>query len=168
MLQRHFARSFLSEGASNQRGAFTLVEIIIVVLLVGILAAASMPAIGAAATDMKLRAAARKLTAGLNYIRNQAITEGAEYGIACSATGYKAFKPAAGLEAITHPLTHQPWVVDLSDDQITLAADFSDESKVTFDSTGAPDSAGQIVMTLGKISTTLTVEASTGRVSASQ
>jgi prepilin-type N-terminal cleavage/methylation domain-containing protein len=168
MLQRHFARSFLSEGASSQRGAFTLVEIIIVVLLVGILAAAGMPAIGAAATDMKLRAAARKLTAGLNYIRNQAITEGAEYGIVCSAAGYKAFKPGDGLEAITHPLTHQAWVVDLSDDHIALAADFSDESKVTFDSTGAPSSAGQIVMTLGKISTTLTVEASTGRVSASQ
>ena len=174
MLRHHFTRSFPSESASNRRGAFTLVEIIIVVLLMGILAAASMPVIGAAAADMKLRATARKLAADLNYIRSLAVTEGAEYGIVYSATGYKALKPAdgdmddPGLEPITHPLTHRPWVVDLSDDQITLAADFSDESKVMFDSTGAPNAAGQIVMTLGKISTTVTVEASTGRVNASQ
>ena len=48
MLRCHFARSFLSEGASNRPGAFTLAEIIIVVLLMGILAAVSMPAIAAA------------------------------------------------------------------------------------------------------------------------
>jgi type II secretion system protein H len=174
MLQHHFTRFFLADEGAARQHAFTLVEIIIVVLLMGILATVSMPAIGAAAADMKLRAAARKLTADLNYIRNLAVTEGAEYGIVCSDTGYKAIKPVDGgmddpsLEAIIHPLTRKAWVVDLAVDQITLAADFSDESKVTFDSTGAPSSAGTVVITLGKTAVTLEVEASTGRVSASQ
>lgn len=58
--------------AKNMRGGFTLVEILMVVVILGIASAVIVPQIGTR-SDLKARAAARMVTADLIYAQNMAI-----------------------------------------------------------------------------------------------
>jgi len=151
--------------------SFTLVELVIVVLIVSILAAVGIPAIGEASADLKLRSTAQRLMADLNYARNLAITDGASYGISFSSDGYRVIKfvdtailTSAANAVITHPLTRQPWVVSFAGDRTTVAAGFSGVSMMYYDSTGSPNAAGIAVLRHGGRAVTISVEAGTGRV----
>jgi|GEM_PF-4823832 len=169
MRPHRFARAFLHFAL--RRRSFTLPELLIVILITGILAAAGLPVITGAFADMSLRSAAQTMVADLNYIRNLAITEGAEYGFEFTATSYSAFKRTEdGLdrEPVLHPLTHKTWAVDPSAAKIKLSADFSGAGELYYDATGAPNPPGKVVMAMDDLAITITVEASTGRVSATR
>jgi len=169
MRPHRLACAFLQRG--GMRSSFTLPELLIVVLIAGILATVGLPAITGAFADMNLRAAAQRLTADLNYIRNLAITEGGEYGFEFTAAAYRAFRLTEdGLdrEAVFHPLTHRKWAVDLSADKIKLAPDFAGGAELYYDATGAPNPPGAVILATDGLAITLTVEAFTGRVTATQ
>jgi MSHA pilin protein MshC len=163
---------------SQRPRSFTLVELIIVVLLVGILAVVALPSVSGTLAHMKVRAAAKRLSADLNYVRNLAVTVGAEYGLAFTTTGYVVFKDseegseepggANGREVLTHPINHKPWSVNVSEDGVTLSADFGGDSEMYFDATGAPDSGGTVVLQSAGLTITVAVEPSTGRVTAQE
>ncbi|HUW32004.1 MAG TPA: GspH/FimT family pseudopilin [Planctomycetota bacterium] len=151
--------------------SFTLVELIIVVLIVSILAAVGIPAISEASADLRLRSAAQRLMADLNYARNLAITDGTSYGISFSGNSYRVIKfvdtsvlTSEANTVIAHPLSRQPWVVSFSGERTTCAADFSGGSIVYYDSTGSPNAAGTVVLRHGGLAVTVSVEAGTGRV----
>ena len=153
--------------------SFTLAELVIVVLIVSILAAVGIPAIGEASADLKLRSAAQRLMADLNYARNLSITDGTSHGIWFSGSGYRVIKfidtsdiGSAENTVIAHPLTRQPWVVSFGADRTTIAADFSDASVVYYDSSGSPNATGTAVLRHGGLAVTVSVEAGTGRVTA--
>ena len=151
--------------------AFTLVELLIVVLILSIVAASAVPALSEAFVDLKLRSAARRLMANLNYARNLAITEGAPCGLAFTGQGYSVVKftdtaalHSASNPVITHPMTRQPWTVSLASDRTTVQATFAGDTVFYYDATGAPSAAGQIVLRQGGLVVSILLEASTGRV----
>jgi len=152
--------------------SFTLVELIIVVLIVSILAAVGIPAISEASADLRLRSAAQRLMADLNYARNLAITDGTSYGISFSGNSYRVIKfvdtsvlTSEANTVVTHPLSRQPWVISFAGDRTTMAADFSGATSVVYyDSTGSPNAAGTVVLRHGGLAVTVSVEAGTGRV----
>lgn len=72
-MKRELCRSHFSPG-------FTLIELILVLVIMGLLTALVTPAI-TSLTGLKLKAAARKVAAGLRYARSQAVATGSDYQV---------------------------------------------------------------------------------------
>lgn len=155
---------------------FTLVEIIIVVVILGIAAALVIPSISNAA-DMQVRSAANRIAADLDYAKNLAITYQSAYSVVFDVSG-ESYKIQDHIgDPVKNPLTGQSsFIVDFSADsrlsRVNIAAaDFDGENAVTFDYLGSPYSgtdttaplnSGQITLQADNFSLTVDVEPVTG------
>jgi general secretion pathway protein H len=74
--------------AGRQPG-FTLVEILVVVIVVGIIATAAVLALGAGGTDRQLEREGRRLAALLELASEEAVLQGRELGLELFAAGYR-------------------------------------------------------------------------------
>jgi general secretion pathway protein H len=72
---RHAGRAGRVSGRS---AGFTLLEILIVLVIMGLVAALTLPTFGSGVSTTALKSAARELAAGLRLARGQAITQRAE------------------------------------------------------------------------------------------
>jgi len=163
-------------------GGFTLIEILVVVVILGIASAIIIPQIGSR-DDIRASAMARVLMADLIYAQNRAV--------ATQRTHYVRFDPVAGRYEvlssmlpetfINHPVNKTPFRVNLgaarSDglQTVTLAtADFDDQTVLAFDELGTPFAydeltgtmtamnAGAITLASGTFQITITVEPYSG------
>ena len=64
----------------GERKGFTLIELILVLVIMGLLTSLVAPAITSLA-GLKLKTAARRIAAGLRYARSQAVTTGSDYQV---------------------------------------------------------------------------------------
>lgn len=71
---------------SSRRRAFTLVEIIVVVVIIGIASLIAVPMMSSAA-DMQVRSAANRITADLDYAKSLAMTHQKSYSVVFNPTG---------------------------------------------------------------------------------
>jgi general secretion pathway protein H len=76
---------------------FTLIEVMVVVVLVGIIAGAVMLSGGARGDGYQLREEADRLAAVVRLVADEAVLDGREYGLLVSTGGYQVwhFDPAA-------------------------------------------------------------------------
>ncbi len=162
------------EGGS---GGFTLIEIIMVVVILGIAALAVVPMLSSAA-DIQVRTAANMIAADLEYAKNMAITQQKNYSVVFDIVNetYEIRDDTATV--IGHPVNvGRDFVVDFANDgrldQVDIAlADFDPGSEltVTFDYLGGPYSggdplnAGSVDLQAGTFTMTVTVEPVTGYV----
>ncbi|MCX5683378.1 MAG: prepilin-type N-terminal cleavage/methylation domain-containing protein [Planctomycetota bacterium] len=159
------------------RAAFTIVEILIVLLVLAIGAAIVIPNIGSA-NDSQAIAAAAILQSDLEVARSMAMATQAPYSVVFSADrqSYKVVANYAGgayaaTTAIGHPVKkNQLYEVKLSGlngmTHVTVAAaSFGGQPFVTFQSLGQPNAGGSVIMTIRQITMTVSVEAMTGIVS---
>ena len=175
--------------ARNQRrtglltGGFTLIEILVVVVILGIAAAIVVPAIGSR-SDLKATSAARMIMADLIYAQNRSISQQKKHYVRFdkAAQTYEVLEqvsPSAVL--IKHPVNADNFVVRLGtggakpirDVTIDTAA-FDGKTILAFDELGTPlvydagtntDSpmnAGKITLACGTLKLTITIEPFSG------
>jgi len=70
-------------------GGFTLVEILVVVLIIGIMAGGALLSIGVVGQDRELDRERDRILAITGYLRDQAALQNREFGMRCYAGGYE-------------------------------------------------------------------------------
>jgi prepilin-type N-terminal cleavage/methylation domain-containing protein len=170
------------------RRAFTLVEILCVVLIIGIAAAVVVPQI-ASSDDLKAAAAARVVMADLLYAQNRAITfQRAHYVRFDVDANQYSLLSAPGLTLLTHPVNKTTYVTRFGasglgaiKDSSLLSASFrgisgQNQLALAFDELGTPLAynttdgttetlqSGAIVIQSGTEKLQIAVEAYTGQI----
>jgi len=103
---------------SSQEKGFTLIEIIILLLIVSILSAISIPKMINMSETMHLNAAARKLAYDIRYVRENALSLHDVFGVEfdTGANSYQVFQwDGAQKNILTDPHTRSEMVIDLDD-----------------------------------------------------
>jgi len=154
--------------------AFTLVEIIIVIVIISIAAMMAVPMFSSAA-DMQTRSVANMLTADLEYAKSLAISTQNAHSVVFDVAN-DTYQIQEGGTVIDHPHKSGGYIVNLDNDSRISAvsittANFDTQVEITFDylgspysglTTAAPLNSGQINLQAGTFSMTVTVEPVTG------
>jgi prepilin-type N-terminal cleavage/methylation domain-containing protein len=150
------------------RPAFTLVEILVCLVILGIAAAVIAPrAIGMG--DIQVRSAAAMLQSDLQYAQNEAVVTQQTVTITFSpSTGSYTLYLQDGT-VMQHPVNKYPFTVSYAAtegvEKVGIeSATFSGSASVTFDSLGAPDNPGSVVLAADTHRYRIDVGAVTGRV----
>jgi prepilin-type N-terminal cleavage/methylation domain-containing protein len=113
MLTTPYALRLLPSRAARARSAFTLVEILAVVVILGIASAIIIPNMGTR-DDLRTAAAARTLVADLIYAQNQAITSGKMVYVRFDTANNKytllTTANSGGDVAMTNPITQTSYL----------------------------------------------------------
>jgi prepilin-type N-terminal cleavage/methylation domain-containing protein len=173
---------------------FTLAEVVIVTLLLGILAMLGLPTLNSAMVDSRLSAAVEEIVNALQYAQLTTMTSGRETRVVIGApqdrVAVRHYKTNADLfgggdelvagdvesgtyELMQHPLNKgTDYEIILPDENrfrgvdIT-ASDFNVAAPVYFDTLGAPSKGGTVTLALGDRQMVVTLDAMTGKVTVS-
>lgn len=151
----------------NSKRAFSLAEMLTVVVIIGVMAAVAAPRIGFAMEDHRASVAAVRIAAALDLARNQARNTSASQTVQFSVTDDKY--TLTGMADMDHPAATQ--TVNLADppyEIIVTAADFGGDADIVFDGYGVPDSGGSVTIQSGSSVRVISVNADSGRVTISE
>lgn len=146
---------------------FTMLEVVLTMLVMGIIAAVTLPRFLNSLDHYRADAAARQLTADLQLAQKNARFTGAAETISFDPVHHRySFStladPYGGSALYTVTLAESPYFCSL--DQIIADGGPS----VTFDGYGFPDQSVQLVVSSGKGVRLLTLDAVTGRISVTE
>jgi type II secretion system protein H len=154
------------------KAGFTLIELMIVIVIIGIAAAMAVPMISSAAS-FQIRSAANLVAADLEYAKSMAISRGRPYKVVFdSANESYQIKDSDG-NIITPPgrkATMSFPNESRINDVVIVSANFGGTETVTFDYLGSPQglsAEGVVTLQAGSITKTVRVEPVTGFISIS-
>jgi prepilin-type N-terminal cleavage/methylation domain-containing protein len=146
-------------AASVRRRAFTLIEIVIVVLIMSIFGAVAAPAFLDSLLFHRAESAARRLKADIDYQRQRARLTSAAQSVTFAASTYTL----SGAKSLNDPT--QIYTVNLRQSPYSLdsaVANFAGTQVITFDGHGTPSSGGTVVLSAKAHQCTVTVNGTTG------
>jgi len=151
---------------SLSQSGYSIIELVLVMLIVGILAAITVPKVSGLAEDIREKAVVERLNEDLNYLRSMAISyhdttwlvvdqAQNQYGLYIGPTvGTRVLVP--------DPQTGESFVLDLDSayqDVVISSVNFGGASEVSFNWWGTPSSGGTVVLNSSR---TITLIAETG------
>jgi type IV fimbrial biogenesis protein FimT len=148
-------------GSVLTRRAVTIVELVIVVMLIGIMAAVAAPTFYDALLYHRVESAARRVKADLELARNTACLKSKAQSVKFGIADYSL----EGVSALDN--ADQTYTVNLIDDPYELdnvVANFANSQTVTFDGYGTPLSGGTVLLGLRGHRCTVTLDGVTGEV----
>ena len=151
----------------GSRRAFSLVEAVFVVAIIGVLSSIALPHYAGFVAREQIHAAARRIESDLALAQRQARLSSASQQI--------VFNVVAGtytLVDLPDPDRHgQTYQVSLTKEPYganIVSANFGGDATLIYDGFGTPDSSGSVVIGVGKYRQTITVNAGTGKAIKSQ
>jgi len=163
------------------RGGYTMIEVVVVMLVMGILAAVAAPRYSSSTARFRAEAAARRVVADINFVRTRAMMKGSV------AEGWISFFPDTEeykMSATPNPdrpnseywvdLTKTAYPAEILSVLFTNSAGFSGNGIVQFDMYGtplvgnapqAPMSSSAIVVASGRVTRVVAIDPATGKAS---
>ncbi|MDB5174941.1 MAG: putative fimbrial protein [Phycisphaerales bacterium] len=165
----------------SKRPGFTLIEILVVVVIMGLTSAIILPQLGSR-DDIKTVSAARGLASDLLYAQSRSIATGTmQYVVFNVSSGkYDVMDSLGPANIISHPVLHTPYEIVFGTaplQSVSLnSVSFDGTTTIAFDTLGVPYSyasatqtlapltAGTIVLKSGSATTTVTVQPYSGEI----
>jgi prepilin-type N-terminal cleavage/methylation domain-containing protein len=156
---------------SRNTYGFTMVEVIIVLLILGIVSAVAIPSIKSSVDEMKLDGAVREVVSAIQYAQSLSIKEGKSFGVSVHVGQERIkCKEFAITEAVLHPIDKKPYEIKFNDYKNLQGVDIisvvfgASSSSVYFNSLGEPDKVGSIILGYGSFQKTINVTKPLGKV----
>ncbi|MFV1950792.1 MAG: Tfp pilus assembly protein FimT/FimU [Nitrospinota bacterium] len=163
----------------NRNQGFTLVEIVITILVVGIISAVAIPSLKGFFADIKLNAATEEIATAIWYARNLAVKEEKEHRVTFSASenNFKVQRKEGVLiwSTVLNSFDKKDYMLDFDIDRHVkgvniINANFGGITSVTFGSDvadpGRPADCGAVIIEYDNLKRIVTVSPITGRVKA--
>jgi len=149
--------------ARRKSGAgVTSLELVIIVLIVGILASAAIPALSHSLSAHRVESAAQRVKLDLELARRRARVSSSSQSVQFDSASSSYTLP--GVSHLDHP--GLDYAVDLAGppyDSLITSVDFGGDEQVIFNGYGLPDSGGAVVLQSGQYQRTVTLDAEQGK-----
>lgn len=151
---------------SSCRLGFTLIDLVIAVLIIGIIAAVSTPRFAASVSARRAEAGARLVASDLAYLRRQAISTSRDVTISFATP--QATYSCSSVAAINQANSKFERKLRSWAPEVDLQVDFGGTAKLSFDMRGRPNIEGaplassKISVSCGDSSWQVSVDADTG------
>ena len=153
------------------RKSFTVIELVMVMVIIGVLSVISMPVIITSYSSIKIDGAYKQLKQDIRYAQQLAVSRQVVHGIYLdpSADSYFVYRLNTS-NIVKDPSTQKPLNVIYGQgkfsgvDMVSTTFNIPANNTLEFNSLGAPSCAGTITLRYGSITKTVDVEQNTGRI----
>ena len=158
---------------SRNSYGFTMVEVIIVLLILGIISAVAVPSIKSSLDEIKLDGAAREIISAIYYAQSSAIKEGEDYKVNFNKV-QERFKCDNVVTSLTtlHPVDRKPYNIDFKlagqfqgVDIVTATFLPGNKTDVSFNSLGEPNRSGTVTLDYNGYQKTIGISGLLGEIS---
>ncbi len=150
----------------RHRSAFTLVDLTVYLVLTCVLAAIGMPRYAGALRNFRAAQAANRVAADLALAQWTAKSTSAAAGTTVSFDVTNSAYAIPGVPGTTGPASAYAVALSATPYNATLvSATFGGAASVTFDRYGQPSSGGNVVIAVGVVQKTVTLDAGSGKAS---
>jgi prepilin-type N-terminal cleavage/methylation domain-containing protein len=133
---------------------FTMVEVMIVLLIIGMISAVAVPSIKNSLDEMKLDGVAREIVSMIYYCQSISIKEGDSHQVNFNVVQDKAKCQHSATSVIElNPIDKKPWEIDFKVagyfqgvDIVNASFNPGNKSAVSFNSLGEADKFGSVVL----------------------